>query len=88
MRIPELKPEDPSRVSQLTDLVVERVNASTDKSWGSKKQKIRDVLVGQSVGTDIRSKMFAAIQAEMSRRSAARRKAAAATKRLSEKIAS
>ncbi len=76
-----------ARVTQLTDLVVERINASTDKSWGAKKQKIRDVLVGQSVGTDVRDRMFTAIQAEMSRRSAARRKAQAATRAASKRTA-
>jgi hypothetical protein len=64
------------RVAELTDKVVALNQASSDQSWAAKTNRMWRVIDG-NCGKDIRQKMFKAIQAEMTRRSAARRTAQA-----------
>ncbi len=74
------------RVSELTDKVVGLNDASSDQSWAAKSNRIWRVIDG-NCGRDIRQKMFAAIQAEMTRRSAAKRRAEAAVRKSSSRVA-
>ena len=69
------------RVRALTDKVVELNKASPDQSWAAKTNRIWRV-IDSNCGKDIRQKMFRAIQAEMTKRSAAKRKADAAARKI------
>lgn len=71
-----------ARVRELTDKVVALNDASTDKSWAAKTDRMWRVIDG-NCGKDIRQKMFRAIHAEMTRRSAAKRRAEASARKAS-----
>lgn len=75
------------RVTELTDKVVALNNQSADKSDLAKFNRIYRV-IDANCGKDIRQRMFQAIQREMSRRSAEKRRADAAALKAFAKIAS
>lgn len=75
------------RVNELTDKVVGLNQKSTDQSDQAKFNRMWSVVNG-NCGKDIRQKMFQAIQREMTRRSAGKRRADAAKQKALAKIAS